>query len=113
MEDEPKEKPAVDSDDEPLINICKRAAAAATIVETFVCDTCGPMQPSRTALQMHQAVMHGKRSDIRLHVRETFCTICGLESHCRTMMMNHLERSLVCKANTKNRHLPMTEAEAL
>ena len=84
---------------------------AATVVQIFACGTCGSVQPSKTALQMHDAVVHGEKSDIRLHVRETFCTICGLESHCRTMMMNHLDRSLVCRANTKNRHPAMTDAE--
>ena len=55
--------------------------------------------------------MHGMRCEIRLRITETYCTVCGLENHCRNMMMNHLDRSPICHANVMAQPVVMTEEE--
>ena len=87
----------VDSDDEPLSKMAVRLTAP--VVEKEICADCGMSFPDKTSLQMHGAVLHKKKTKVRLHFNATYCQICCLEFHSRVALMDHLYKTVICHAN--------------
>ena len=64
------------------------------------CGDCGAASPSLQALSVHRARKHGWRNGVRIRVDTTFCTVCLLELHARSRVVNHLAYgSPTCLAN--------------
>ena len=73
------------------------------------CEFCDMRFECKKALHMHAAVLHAKRTAVRLHIDTTFCPICGLEFHTRVGVMNHIvDKSAICHANLLLRPALMT-----
>ena len=60
---------------------------------------------------MHCVVVHGKKSDVNSHIDTTFCTVCELEMHSRPAVLEHLYKSVICRANILLKPKILTDAE--